>query len=137
MRFLVSFNEVRWRLGQETSLAPPCSNLRSFGSKGKVSPLAIRILMFVFLVFHQHCTSRSGALQQRSSAVPQKGATHLLSNQVVMNFRSLRDIEAAFFITAWFVVCTTIYNTGSQPGIHGPQGSTEGFLGSMTFICVR
>jgi len=25
-------NEVRWRPGQETSLAPPCSNLRSFGS---------------------------------------------------------------------------------------------------------
>ena len=26
-------NEVRWRPGQEASLAPPCSNLRSFGSK--------------------------------------------------------------------------------------------------------
>jgi len=26
-------NEVRWRPGQETGLAPPCSNLRSFGSK--------------------------------------------------------------------------------------------------------
>ena len=27
-------NEVRWRMmGQETSLTPPCSNLRSFGSK--------------------------------------------------------------------------------------------------------
>jgi len=25
--------EIRWRLGQETSLAPPCSNVRSFGSK--------------------------------------------------------------------------------------------------------
>jgi len=25
--------EVRWRTGQETGLAPPCSNLRSFGSK--------------------------------------------------------------------------------------------------------
>ena len=26
-------NEIRWRPGKETSLAPPCSNLRSFGSK--------------------------------------------------------------------------------------------------------
>jgi len=26
-------SEVRWRLWQETSLPPPCSNLRSFGSK--------------------------------------------------------------------------------------------------------
>jgi len=25
-------NEVRWRPGKETILAPPCSNLRSFGS---------------------------------------------------------------------------------------------------------
>jgi len=25
-------NEVRWRPGQESSFAPPCSNLRSFGS---------------------------------------------------------------------------------------------------------
>ena len=27
------------------------------------TPLAIRILMFIFLVFHQHCKSRSGSLQ--------------------------------------------------------------------------
>ena len=26
-------NKVRWHLGQETSLAPPCSNLQSFRSK--------------------------------------------------------------------------------------------------------
>jgi len=26
-------NEVRWCPGQEASLAPPCSNLMSFGSK--------------------------------------------------------------------------------------------------------
>jgi len=29
----VATNEVRWRRGQEASLAPPCSILRSFGSK--------------------------------------------------------------------------------------------------------
>jgi len=26
-------NEVRWHPGQEASLAPPCSNPRSFGSR--------------------------------------------------------------------------------------------------------
>jgi len=26
-------------------------------------PLAIRMLMFIFLVIHQHCKSRSGVLQ--------------------------------------------------------------------------
>jgi len=26
-------HEIRWRPGQEASLAPPCSNPRSFGSK--------------------------------------------------------------------------------------------------------
>jgi len=29
-----------------------------------------------------------------------EGAQHLLSNQAVMNFRDLRNIEAAFFIPA-------------------------------------
>jgi len=29
-------NEARWRPGQEAPLAPPCSNLRSFGSKCSV-----------------------------------------------------------------------------------------------------
>ena len=34
------------------------------GAEGaQAPPLAIRILMFIFLVFHQHCKSRSGALQ--------------------------------------------------------------------------
>jgi len=32
-RFSQERNEVRWRPEQEASLAPPCSNLRSFGSK--------------------------------------------------------------------------------------------------------
>jgi len=26
-------NEIRWRPGQEASLAPPCSNQRSYGSR--------------------------------------------------------------------------------------------------------
>ena len=39
-----------------------------------------------------------------SSAVPQSVATHLLSNQAVINFRDLRNIEAAFFVAAWFAL---------------------------------
>jgi len=31
-------------------------------------------------------------------------ATHLLSNQAVMNFRDLKNIEAAFFIPACFAL---------------------------------
>jgi len=37
-------NEVRWRPGQETSLAPPCSNLRSFGSKSAVEESIVTLL---------------------------------------------------------------------------------------------
>ena len=37
-------NEVTWRLGQEASLAPPCSNLRSFGSKCTVLKKVLPIL---------------------------------------------------------------------------------------------
>jgi len=41
-------NEVRWRLGQETSLAPPCSNLRSFGSKCTVLKQVLVTLLWLF-----------------------------------------------------------------------------------------
>jgi len=33
MGWLQGLNEVRWRPGQETSSAPPCSSLKSFGTK--------------------------------------------------------------------------------------------------------
>jgi len=45
-----------------------------------------------------------GYIAECPSAVLQGVATHLLSNQAVMNFRGLRNIEAAFFIPAWFVL---------------------------------
>ena len=83
-------NEVRWRLGQETSLAPPCSNLRSFGNKSAagestcnivrtfrrpgncgplgslaphVTPLAVRLFTFVHILWtlQPHFTLRLSA----------------------------------------------------------------------------
>jgi len=39
-----------------------------------------------------------------SSAVPQGVATHLLSNQAIMNFLRLNNIKAAFLMPAWFVL---------------------------------
>jgi len=41
-------NEVRWRPGQETSLALPCSNLRSFGSKCSAMEKVLVTLLAVF-----------------------------------------------------------------------------------------
>jgi len=41
-------NEVRWRPGQEASLAPPCSNLRSFGSKSTVLKKVLATLLGLF-----------------------------------------------------------------------------------------
>jgi len=41
-------NEGRWRPGQETSLAPPSLNLRSFGSKCTVMKKAFTILLGLF-----------------------------------------------------------------------------------------
>jgi len=75
------------------------------GLNGLKPPLAIRILMFIFLVFHQHCTVRRDRVHCKmffgsSTAV----ATHSLSNQAVMNFRDLRNVEAAFFIPARFAL---------------------------------
>ena len=41
-----------------------CKGAARGGLKGlKPPPLVIRILMFIFLVIHQHCKSRSGVLQ--------------------------------------------------------------------------
>ena len=41
-------NEVGCCLGQETSLAPPCSNLRLFGSKCTVSKKVLMALLLLF-----------------------------------------------------------------------------------------
>ena len=41
-------NDVRWRLGQETSLASPCSNLRSFRSKCTVLKKVLMTLLWLF-----------------------------------------------------------------------------------------
>jgi len=41
-------NKVRWRLGKETSLAPPCSNLRSFGSKCTVLKKVLMTILWLF-----------------------------------------------------------------------------------------
>ena len=40
--------EVRWRPGQETSLAPPCLNLRSFRSKRVVMKKLLETLLVLF-----------------------------------------------------------------------------------------
>ena len=41
-------NEVRWRLGQEICLAPPCSNLSFFGSKCTVLEKVLMTLLWLF-----------------------------------------------------------------------------------------
>jgi len=41
-------NEVGWRLRKETSLAPLCSNLRSFGSKCTVLKKVLMIFLWLF-----------------------------------------------------------------------------------------
>ena len=76
------------------------------GTEGaQAPPLAIRILMFIFLVFHQHCTVSRDRVHCKMFFGSTTGvATHSLSNQEVMNFRDLRNIEAAFFIPACFAL---------------------------------
>ena len=79
---------------------------RQGGLKGLKPPLlAVRILMFIFLVFHQHCTVSLDRVHCKMFFGSTTGvATHLLSNQAVMNFRDLKNIEAAFFIPACFAL---------------------------------
>ena len=75
------------------------------GSKGSSPPLAIRILLFIFLVLHHHCTVIRDRVHCKMFFDSTTGvATHSLSDQTVMNFRDLQNIEAAFFIPACFVL---------------------------------
>ena len=76
---------------------------RSQGQKSEYWCQRSEILMLIFLVFHQrstvhrvHCKMFFGS----TTGV----ATHSLSNQAVMNFRDLRNIEAAVFIPACFAL---------------------------------
>jgi len=48
LHYLQGRNEIRWRLGQESSLAPPCSKLRSFGSKCTVLKKVLVTLLGLF-----------------------------------------------------------------------------------------
>ena len=74
------------------------------GAEGaQAPPLAIRILMLIFLVFHQHSTVHRVHCKMFFGSTTGV-ATHSLSNQAVMNFRDLRNIEAAFFIPACFAL---------------------------------
>jgi len=41
-------NEVRWRPQQEATMAPPCSNLRSFGNKCAVLKKVLVTLLGLF-----------------------------------------------------------------------------------------
>jgi len=59
------------------------------GAEGaQAPPLTIRILMFIFSVFHQHCTVSRDQVHCKMFFGSTTGvATYSLSNQAVMNLR--------------------------------------------------
>ena len=73
--------------------------------RGSSTPLSDQNIDVYFLVFHQHCTVNRDQVHCKMFFGSTTGvATHSLSNQAVMNFRDLRNIEAAFFIPACFAL---------------------------------
>ena len=78
-----------------------CKGAARGGWRGSSPPLSDQNIDVYFLSFSPTlcCKSRSGAFSS-----PTGVATHSLSNQAVMNFRDLRNIEAAFFIPACFAL---------------------------------
>jgi len=65
------------------------------GAEGAQAPLSHHNIDVYF--FNISPTLKSmGCIAKYSSALPQGVETHLLSNQAVMNFRVLRNIEAPF-----------------------------------------
>ena len=63
-------NEVRWRPGQEASLAPPCSNLRSFESKSTVLKKVLATLLGLFGARRSHSTPPAVIRRPYSDSVP-------------------------------------------------------------------
>jgi len=63
-------NEVRWRPGQEASLAAPCSNLRSFGSKCTVLKNAFVTLLGLFGAPRSHSTLPAVIWRPHSDSAP-------------------------------------------------------------------
>jgi len=75
------------------------------GWRGSSPPLTNQNIDVYFLVFHQHCTVSRDQVHCKMFFDSAAGVTtHTLSNQAVMNFRDLRNIEAAFFIPACFAL---------------------------------
>jgi len=66
MRWVQGRNELRWTLGQETSLAPPYSNLSSFGTKSTVLKKVLVTLLELFgaltVILLPHSDSALGKL---------------------------------------------------------------------------
>ena len=84
-----------------------CGQRRSQGGcwRGSSTPLRDQNIDVYFLVFHQHCTVSRDRVHCKMFFGSTTGvAIHSLSNQAVMNFRDLRNIEAAFFIPACFAL---------------------------------
>ena len=75
------------------------------GWRGSSPPLSNQNIDVYFLVFHQHCTVSRDQVHCKMFFGSTTGVTtHTLWNQAVMNFRDLRNIEAAFFIPACFAL---------------------------------
>jgi len=73
--------------------------------EAQAPPLSDQNIDVYILVFHQHCTVSQDQVHCKMFFGSTTGvATHSLSNQAVMNFRDLRNIEAAFFIPACFAL---------------------------------
>jgi len=72
---------------QKTSTVMAAKGAARGAEGAQVPPLAIRILMFIFLVFHHHCTVSRDRVHCKMFFGSTIGvATHSLSNQAVMNF---------------------------------------------------
>ena len=106
---------IRWKKNSEMTNYSPWwstshkhneSKAQPGGAEGaQAPPLSNQNIDVYFLVFHQHCTVSRDQVHCKMFFGSTTGVTtHTLSNQAVMNFLDLRNIEAAFFIPACFAL---------------------------------
>jgi len=101
--------EVRWRPGQEASLAPPCSNLRFFGSKCTALK---KVFVTLLGVFGAPSDSEPGALCPFCSPCMQHvinistfhGKVYLFHRDIKQTARELWIIQAKVCCTWQFFV---------------------------------
>jgi len=113
---LIEQNEVRWLPGQEASLAPPCSNLRSFGRKWAVRKKVLMWPCWDFLTLPQWFDARKLFPLPSPCSTPARRRKHKIDNKTRHKHRynTIPIFRSIFFPRNYTVVHLCFINTSKN-----------------------